>query len=143
MAEGADAGPDDRQPLMTGATGTLLQVHLEDAGARSWWAALANVLAGSNGSAQYRFVARPPSLTQDATSAPVVGATFPVVRAQDLADRSSPNAWIEIAEERLDELDRRLLADGWVRTGEAGRHWWSRTYVRRSEQGSKQGSTTT
>lgn len=107
-----------------------VEVHLEELGHRSWLAAAANTLLGNVGSAQFRFVARP---VGDEAAAPVlVGATFPVMRWQDLSDRSGPNAWIEVAESRLDELDGELAGRGWVATGSAGRHWWSRRYERSS-----------
>ena len=119
---------------MTGTAVPQLEVHLEDAGRRSWWASLGNVVSGSNGSAQFRFVARPPSAPSQAQGPAVVGATFPVMRGQDLNDRQAPNSWVELAEERLEELHRRLLADGWVRAGGTGRHWWSRVYTRRTSE---------
>lgn len=105
-----------------------LRVHLEDAGERSWAASLLNVLGGSYGSGQFRFVARPEG-DRDVRQR-VVGGTFPVMRWQDLDDRRRPNGWIELAEESLDELDRELRAQGWVATGSTGKHWWSRTYAR-------------
>ena len=58
------------------------------------------------------------------------GATFPVMRWQDLGDEHQPNAWSETAHERLDELDASLRADGWRQRDEAGQRWWSRTYER-------------
>jgi len=119
---------------MTGTALPELEVHLEDAGRRSWLASVANVVAGNNGSAQFRFVARPPTASAHAPGPAVVGATFPVMRWQDLNDRRPPNTWGDLAEERLEELHRRLLADGWVRTGETGRHWWSRIYTRRTPE---------
>jgi hypothetical protein len=51
------------------------------------------------------------------------------MRLQDLGDLHRPNAWIETAKERLDELDQNLCAHGWRRCATDGRHWWSRTYV--------------
>ena len=105
-----------------------VEVHLEELGQHSWWKALLNTLSGTSGSAQYRFVAR----RADAPDAPDLhvrdGATFPVMRWQDLGDEHTPNAWIEIARQRLDELDASLRGDGWRRSEDTGRHWWSRTY---------------
>jgi len=49
---------------------------------------------------------------------------------QDLNDRQRPNAWIETAEERLGELDRQLVGEGWERQPDTGHRWWSRTYTR-------------
>jgi hypothetical protein len=105
----------------------VLEVHLEELGQRSWWKALLNTLSGSNGSAQFRFVARPP---QGSPGPRVKGATFPVMRFQDLDDQTEPNAWLELARDSWDDLDRRLVAGGWARTANDGPHWWSRTYER-------------
>jgi len=91
--------------------------------------ALANTLTGSYGSAQYRFVARPTGDEHDARQHAVTGATFPVMKLQDLDDLHLPNAWIETAQERLEELDAELQSHGWRRTTDDGDHWWSRTYV--------------
>jgi hypothetical protein len=106
-----------------------LEVHLEELGRRSWVAALMSTLTGSFGTAQYRFVARPPDGAPD-DAATVLGATFPVLRAQDLDDLVEPHAWLDRARARLDELEARLCAEGWSPAGTTGRHWWSRTYVR-------------
>jgi hypothetical protein len=107
----------------------VLEVHLEEVGQHSWFAGLTNLLGAGLGSAQFRFVARPPGADEDSADH-VLGATFPVMRMQDLNSRRRPNAWIETVEERLEELDDQLVRDGWVRRPETGRHWWSRTYTR-------------
>lgn len=107
-----------------------IEIHLEEAGERSWPAALASTLTGSCGSAQLRFVARPPGKAGERREECVFGATFPVMRFQDLDDLHEPNAWIDTAQERLDELDRRLRHEGWAPVDRAGRHWWSRSYTR-------------
>jgi hypothetical protein len=107
----------------------VVEVHLEELGQHSWVLALLNTLAGLFGSAQFRFVARAPGV--DEPSAHVaVGATFPMIRWQDLNDRTEPHAWIDTAVECLQELDRELTAAGWVREDRTGAHWWSLTYRR-------------
>jgi hypothetical protein len=114
----------------------VLEIHLEELGQHSMVKSFLNVLGGSYGSAQFRFVARPAG--PDRSSAEhVLGATFPVLRFQDLDNRTKPNAWVDTAEERLDELGVQLEAEGWVRQPGLGGHWWSRTYARepRSSQG--------
>jgi hypothetical protein len=105
-----------------------LEVHLEELGRRSWLASLLSTLTGSVGTAEYRFIARPPHQDRDVVSVP--GATFLVLRAQNLNDLQEPHAWLDIARSRLDELDLELRAAGWQPRGTTGRHWWSRTYVR-------------
>jgi len=111
------------------AANDVLEIHLEELGQHSWGKSLVSLLGGGYGSAQFRFVARPPGSDPDADSH-VLGATFPVMRMQDLDDRKRPNAWLETAEERFTELDQQLVRDGWVRRPEVGRHWWARTYTR-------------
>lgn len=111
------------------STRTTVEVHLEELGQHSWVKALANTMIGLNGSAQVRFVARPPGEEHRPGDHVATGATFPVMRWQDLDDLRRPNAWIETAQERLDELDDELRASGWRRGPDSGRHWWSRTYV--------------
>ena len=111
------------------ATDGVLEVHLEELGQHSWWKAALSTLGGTYGSAQFRFVARPPGPDDRSTEGHLLGATFPVMRAQDLDDLTVPNAWVDIAHDRLDELDRQLVREGWHRTGADGGHWWSRSYV--------------
>lgn len=111
-----------------------VEVHLEELGQHSWWKALLNTLSGSYGSAQYRFVARRTDQTDTPHSHVLEGATFPVMRWQDLDNERQPNAWSEVAHQRLEELEASLRDDGWRRcTGTGtGRHWWSRTYEPRA-----------
>lgn len=105
------------------------EIHLEELGQHSWVKALFNTLTGSYGSAQFRFVARTPG-DQGADEHIAAGDTFPVMRFQDLNDRTQPNAWIDTAIERLRELDAKLTEIGWCRDDQTGAHWWSLTYHR-------------
>ena len=106
-----------------------VEVHLEEWGQHSWAASLLNTLSGSYGSAQFRFVARA-SGEHDAHEHVAVGPSFPVLRFQDLNDRTQSNAWIATAVERLSELDAELTEAGWTRDDRTGAHWWSLTYRR-------------
>lgn len=109
----------------------VLEIHLERLGEHSSW--LKKLLLGGGdfyGTAQVRFVARPPG-EDHGPADHVLGATFPVMELQNLDDRHEPNAWLELAEERLAELDRELTGSGWVPLPAVGDHWWSRTYTRR------------
>jgi hypothetical protein len=108
----------------------VLEIHLEEPGEHSWWKALLNTVSGTDGSAQYRFVARPPASRHEQEEHVVTGATFPMMRWQDLDDEATPNAWIETARERLEEPDGQLTSQGWPRGLETGAHWWSRAYAR-------------
>lgn len=105
-----------------------VEVHLEELGQHSWWKALLNTATGTNGSAQYRFVARRAGTADTPDLHVREGATFPLVRWQDLGDEHQPNAFSDIARQRLEELDASLRDDGWRRSKQSGRHWWSRTY---------------
>lgn len=112
-----------------------LEVHLEELGEHSWARTLVNTVTGSFGSAQFRFVARtvgrgPGDRDHAASDDVFVGATFPLLRWQDLDDRSGSDVGTELATERLQELDREVTRAGWVRDGGTGRHWWSRSYHR-------------
>jgi len=107
----------------------VLEVHLEELGEHSWVRSLFNTLGGTHGSAQYRFVARPPGPDRGVADH-VMGATFPMVRWQELKDRKHPNAWIDLAEQELEHLDRRLRDEGWERGPDHDRAWWARTYQR-------------
>lgn len=115
-------------------TEDVLEIHLEELGQHSWWKALANTLSGSYGSAQFRFVARPPG-PDDTADDHVLGATFPVMRLQDLDDLHEPNAWVDTAQDRLRELDARLVGEGWEHRDAPSTHWWSLTYARPREHG--------
>ena len=105
-----------------------VEVHLEELGQHSCWKALLNTMTGTNGSAQYRFVARLAGYADTPNLHVREGATFPLMRWQDLDNERQPNAFSDIAHQRLEELDATLRDDGWSRCDEPGRHWWSRTY---------------
>ena len=121
------SGEDD-QVLTPSPEPAVLEVHLEELGQHSWVKALLNTISGNAGSAQFRFVAHPPGRDHHRSQDRFVGATFPVLRFQDLNDRKEPNAWIDVAVQRLDELDHELVEAGWARDERTGPHWWSLTY---------------
>ena len=112
-----------------------VEVHLEEFGQHSWWRALLNTVTGTNGSAQYRFVARRAGAADTRDRHVREGATFPLMRWQDLGDEHQPNAFSDIAHQRLEELDASLRDDGWRRSEQRGRHWWSRTYEATTTRG--------
>ena len=119
-----NGGPADVQ-----APAREVEVHLEELGEHSGLKAALNTLAGSSGSAQFRFVARRSGAPDTVGSHVAVGATFPVMRFADLDNEvEQPHTWLETARERLDELDQELVAEGWRRHPGRGRHWWSLTY---------------
>ena len=114
-------------------TTRTVEVHLEELGeepalqrADSWIAAALNALGGATGG-EYRFVARSADDDSGAATTVLEGATFPMMRFLDLNALQEPNPSTDIAQ-RLADLDRDLVADGWRRQETSGRHWWSRTY---------------
>lgn len=119
---------------MTAAT-EVLEVHLEELGrhSRGVKAGLLAFLGGGIGGwggGQYRFVARQAGPDRG-SAVHVLGPTFPVVGGvKDLDDQHRPHAYLDLAEEALEELDRHLVRDGWVRGPDVGPHWWSRRYAR-------------
>ena len=109
-------------------TTRALEVHLEERGADSWFAAALNAaLGGGAGFGEYRFVARSADDDSGAATTVLEGAAFPMLRFLDLNALQEPNPSTDIAQ-RLADLDRDLVADGWRRRETSGRHWWSRTY---------------
>jgi hypothetical protein len=109
----------------------FLEIHLEQQHQPFWHAALANSLTGYFGSAQYRFVAR----SSDGGEVTVRGAAFPLMYFLD-PDVDDATGSLDIAKERLEELESQLVAEGWTPTGRSGQHWWSRTYARVAQVGS-------
>ena len=105
-----------------------IEVHLEELGQHSWLLALATTLGGTHGSAQYRFVARTSGRPDRRSSHVLEGATFPLMRWQDLDDEHLPNGFADLARERLAEIDADLRAHRWRRCDGVGRHWWSVAY---------------
>ncbi|CUR61307.1 conserved hypothetical protein [metagenome] len=122
----------------TKASPGRVEVHLEEFGQHSWWRALLNTVTGTSGSAQYRFIARVAGAADTPDLHVREGATFPLMRWQDLDDEHQPNAFSDIAHQRLEELDISLRNDGWCRSEETGRHWWSRTYEATRQPASRQ-----
>ena len=108
----------------------ILEIHMEELRQHSREPVLVGAGAGPATPPQCRFVARAPGRHHEATDHLVVGEAFPVSRAQDLDDRTEPNSWLDTARDRLAELDRLLLGDGWQRRAGPGRHWWSLSYAR-------------
>ncbi len=107
-------------------TTRTVEVHLEELGGDSLFAAVLKGLGGAGGGA-YRFVARSTDDDSGAATTEHEGATFPMLPFLDLDGLEEPNPSTDIAQ-RLADLDRDLVADGWRRQETSGQHWWSRTY---------------
>ena len=123
-----EASSEVRLRAQTRGAEGVAEIHLEELGQHSWLRAMVNNLTGSDGSAQFRFVARLAGLPDVPASHVATGATFPVMRFADLSDEMAPNTWSGLAHQRLGELDAELVRQGWRRRPEPGRHWWSLRY---------------
>ena len=107
-------------------TTRTVEVHLEELGGDSTFATVLKGLGGAGGG-EYRFVARSAGDDSGAATPVLEGVRFPMLRFLDLDALKEPNPSTDIAQ-RLADLDRDLVADGWRRQETSGRHWWSRTY---------------
>ncbi len=125
---GHPAGAPVTTPEPGAEPARVVEVHLEELGQHSWVKALLNTFSGSYGSAQFRFVARPPGATHHPSQHVAVSSTFPVMRCADLDDTVEPHTWLELARAGLQELDGDLVGRGWRRCPERGKHWWSLRY---------------
>jgi hypothetical protein len=105
----------------------VLEIHLEELGEHSGMKALLNTLSGTFGSARLRFIARHVGVPDTTANHVAVGATFPVMRFADLNDEAEPNT-LDVARQRLVDLDLELTKLGWTRCAERGPHWWSLRY---------------
>lgn len=108
-------------------TAPTLEVHLEELNQTGLLYQAATVLGGTSSFGPYRFVARAADDDAGEASTVAASATFLLLRFLDHDALTKLNASSDITQ-RLAELDRDLVADGW-RQGEAqGPYWWSRTY---------------
>ncbi|GAB2769072.1 hypothetical protein GCM10027020_22710 [Nocardioides salsibiostraticola] len=109
----------------------MLEVHLEAPGKLSWFATALSSLGGTAAFEQYRFVARSTDEDLDASTPVLQSTTFPLLRFTDLDAIPEPHPETDVAQ-RLADLDRDLVADGWRHREESGRYWWSHTYEKAS-----------
>lgn len=107
-----------------------LVIGLEDHGHATVLRSLATTLTGPFGAQSFRFVARASSDDPRWPTYRIDGPTFPVLPLQLPLDRVDP-ASDEAYDVRqgLESLDRRLVEEGWRRTG-TGDHWWAWRYER-------------
>lgn len=110
--------------------GDVLEIRLEESGKGSLRSAMFSAGIGAAGGPLCRFVAAPVEASRDPDERAAAGARFPVLPFHDLDGRTEQDEWIDLAEERLDELDAELQAAGWRRRPERGEHWWSLRYDR-------------
>ena len=106
----------------------VLEVEAEDVGGVSLAASLLTTLSSQYGNGYFRFVARARSADPRWPTYAMAGATSPGHPAVAGGRRSS-GAWVQTQRERLEELHRQLVAEGWRPAGR-GAHWWSAIYRR-------------
>jgi hypothetical protein len=106
----------------------MLEIQAEDVGGISLAASLLTTLSSQYGNGYFRFVARARSADPRWPTYAMAGATFPATRPS-LEDVGAQGTWLETQRERLQELHRQLVAEGWRPAGR-GPHWWSATYRR-------------
>jgi hypothetical protein len=103
-----------------------LEIVLEDAGARSWLAALLATLASQHGNAFMRFVAQSDRADGVAPRVVAKGGTF--ARPRSVPDDVPPDeSYCPGMTATLDDLRARLEKDGWQPSGR-GAHPWSYRY---------------
>jgi len=107
-----------------------VEVHLEELDAHSWLRAVPDTVTEPYGGGQFRFIVVATAGASDhrlkdhlATS-----VSFPALLLQDPDGPTQPDAWLDVARQRLTDLDAELLRHGWQRQGQRGRHWWSLAY---------------
>jgi hypothetical protein len=107
----------------------VIEVHLEELDAHSWLKAVPDTLTEPYGRGQYRFVVvGAPGADHSLKDHLAVSVSFPALRLQDPDGPTQPDAWLDVARQRLTDLDGELVRHGWRRRPERGRWWWSLTY---------------
>ena len=107
-----------------------LEVHLEELDTHSWLRALPDTLTEPCGSGQFRFVVVSSTRASSHTLKDhrAFSVSFPALLLQDPEGPTQPDAWLDVARQRLADLDFELRRAGWRRRPERGRYWWSLTY---------------
>jgi hypothetical protein len=146
---GGDVLPWDRAPvgrivgpeeggtmnIKRGKRPEAVEVHLEELDAHSWLKAVPDTLTEPYGAGQYRFVVvAAPGADHCLKDHLTASLSFPALRLQDPDRASEPDAWLDVAQRRLADLDSELVRAGWHRRPARGRFWWSLVYDAASEQ---------
>ena len=107
-----------------------VEVHLEELDAHSWLKAVPDTLTEPYGAGQYRFVVVDANRAADHSIKDhlAFSVSFPALRLQDPDGPTEPDAWLDVARQRLADLDSALRRAGWRRRPAHGRHWWSLAY---------------
>jgi len=123
-------------------TPTNLEVHLEELDAHSWLRAVPDTLTEPYGRGQFRFVVVPATGAANHTLKDhlAFSVSFPALRLQDPDGPTQPDAWLDVARQRLRDLDAELCDAGWRRKPGRGRYWWSFTYDAPAEPAESSGA---
>src|SRR3712207_901966 len=107
-----------------------VEVHLEELEAHSWLRAVPDTLTEPYGKGQFRFVVVPAAGAANHSLKDHLAASvsFPALRLQDPDGPTQPDAWLDVARQRLGDLDSALCRAGWRRRPAHGRYWWSLAY---------------
>ena len=107
-----------------------VEVLLEELDAHSWHRLLPDMAVERYGRGQYRFVVvrADGTATHDLKDHLATSVSFPALRLQDPEGPVQPDAWLDVARQRLADLDAELVRGGWRRRPGRGPHWWSLAY---------------
>jgi hypothetical protein len=107
-----------------------VEVHLEELDAHSWLKAVPDTLTEPYGAGQYRFVVVDANRAADHSLKDhlAFSVSFPALRLQDPDGPTEPDAWLDVARQRLADLDSALCRAGWRRRPAHGRYWWAWAY---------------
>jgi hypothetical protein len=107
-----------------------VELHLEELDAHSWLKAVPDLVSEPYGRGLYRFVVVPAANRADHSLRDHLAASvsFPALRLQDPDKPTQPDAWLDVARQRLTDLDLELVREGWRRRQGRGRYWWSLAY---------------
>lgn len=106
-----------------------IEIHLEELDAHSWLRAVPDTLIEPYGRGQYRFVVVARGAADHSLKDHLaVSVSFPALRLQDPEDAAQPDAWLDVARQRLADLHAELVSAGWRRKAGGGSFWWSWAY---------------
>jgi hypothetical protein len=106
-----------------------VEVHLEELDAHSWHRLVPEARVEPYGRGQARFIVVPHgAAAHDLKDHVATSVSFPALRPQDPEGPLQPDAWLDVARQRLIDLDAELVRVGWRRRPSRGPNWWSFAY---------------